>query len=65
MQRDTEERQLRALEAMEALHCLFESIAPDCDMPMRHVAALFGLAHDAVCEAIPKPRDLIGVNDRL
>lgn len=63
MLHDSEEAQARALLAIEALTTLFESVPPGCEVPSQHVAALFGLAGDAMRQAMPQRSLLYGVND--
>jgi hypothetical protein len=60
---DMELRQMRAIEAMDALEALFESLPPGSGVESCHVAILISLAGEAVRGACALPMRARSVND--
>lgn len=63
MQPDSEERQRRALNAMDGLEMLLDCIPQDDMIEVRYIATLVSLTYDAARDAIPKASGLLGSND--
>ena len=60
---DGELRQLRAMNAMDALEDLLSGQSDNDSIGTERIGALVGLVFDAVREALPKAAMMLGVND--